>query len=92
MSYVCAVCGEEHDGPPWVWGPDAPLAWANLPDAVREDGELGTDQCVFTEGNEVRCFVRGRLELPVIDFDEPFARLVWVEVRRDDFVDICEKW
>ena len=92
MSYTCSVCDQVHPGPPWVWGPNAPDAWVTIDDAQRVDGELGSDQCVFPEGERARCFVRGRLEIPVHGAEESFAWLVWVEVQQDDFLDMSEKW
>ena len=92
MSYKCSVCGEEHPGPPWVWGPDAPYPWNAADGAQRREGELSSDQCVFPEEERARCFVRGRLEIPVHGNVEPFAWLVWVEVEPNDFLDMREKW
>ena len=93
MSYTCSVCNQIHQGPPWVWGPNAPDAWVRIvDDAQRAEGELGSDQCVFPETDRARCFVRGRLEIPVLGADESFAWLVWVEVQPNDFFDMSEKW
>ena len=93
MSYTCNVCDQIHQGPPWVWGPNAPDVWNSIAtDAQRAEGELSSDQCVFPEVGRARCFVLGRLEIPVPGADESFAWLVWVEVQPNDFLDMTEKW
>src|SRR5262252_2038824 len=92
MSYTCSVCNETHPGPPYVWGPEAPDAWNRADSSQQKDGELGTDQCVFPDGDKPRCFVIGRLEIPVAGEQEPFAWLVWVEVQSNAFFDMSEKW
>ena len=92
MSYECHVCGQEHPGPPSSWGPPAPDAWGLLNESQRSEGELSSDQCVLSDGERGRCFVLGRLEIPVHGQPESFAWLVWVEVQPIDLQDMHEKW
>jgi hypothetical protein len=92
MSYTCSVCDDIHSGPPYVWGPQAPDAWNQVTGGQQTDGELGTDQCVLPDGDKARCFVIGRLEIPVVGEQEPFAWLVWVEVQPEALFDMSEKW
>jgi hypothetical protein len=92
MSYSCSVCGENHPGPPWVWGPDAPDAWNAADESQKSEGELSSDQCVLPDKERARSFVRGRLEIPALGNEESFAWLVWVEVEPNDFLDMREKW
>jgi hypothetical protein len=90
MGYVCSVCNQEHEGPPYAWAPSAPDAWTQLDEYSRDSrGEISTDQCVI-DGEHF--FVIGRLEIPVQDQSEMFAWLIWVEVKREDFYDMTEKW
>jgi hypothetical protein len=89
-SYSCSICGENHEGAPLSWGPDAPDMWVGLPSVGREKrGEVGTDQAMI---DEKHFFIRGRLEIPVIDTADPFAWLVWVEVAVHDFRHMSERW
>lgn len=85
FSFQCRTCGERHEGLP-SFGPDAPLNYAVL---CEEDqnarAELGTDDCIID--NEY-FFVRGRLEVPIIDQSEPFVWLVWCSLSRDSY----EQW
>jgi hypothetical protein len=90
MSYICVACNQEHSGPPLAWGPAAPDAWTQLAETERaERGEISSDQCVI---DDLRFFVLGRLEIPVVRSEDIFAWLVWVEVKPNDFFDISEKW
>ena len=89
-SYTCSNCGQNHNGAPMSWGPDAPDMWAALvPDEREKRGELGTDQCVL---DEEHFFVRGRIEIPVQDTTDPFAWLIWIEVSVGDFLTISDLW
>jgi hypothetical protein len=89
-TFVCSTCGEVHSGAPLSWGPDAPAAWAALSADERvQRGELGTDQCVIDES---KFFIRGRVEIPVVDTKDIFAWLVWAQVERPDFLRMSELW
>jgi hypothetical protein len=89
-TYLCSICGENHRGVPLSWGPDAPDLWAALPRVNHEGhGELGTDQCVM---DEEHWFIRGRVEIPVVDGGDRFAWLAWVEVSEDDFLAMSDMW
>jgi len=89
-SYICGTCGKTHQGAPLRWGPDAPNAWAAMAQHDREKrGELGTDQCVI---DEERFFIRGQIEIPVVDVKDVFAWLVWIEVSAQDFGRMSKLW
>jgi hypothetical protein len=88
--YLCSVCGQNHDGVPLSWGPNAPDMWAALPPEGREErGEVGSDQCVI---DEKHFFIRGRIEIPVLDTGELFAWLVWAEVSARNFLSMFDMW
>jgi hypothetical protein len=64
--------------------------WAALAADEREKrGELGTDQCVIDERH---FFIRGRIEIPVVDTGDLFAWLVWIEVSVKDFLTMSDLW
>ncbi|HWH59918.1 MAG TPA: DUF2199 domain-containing protein [Terriglobales bacterium] len=52
-------------------------------------GEVGSDQCVI---DDKHFFIRGGIEIPLMDMQEDFAWLVWAEVSRTDFLDMSSKW
>src|ERR1017187_3670864 len=61
------------EGPPMAWHFEGPDMWLSLSPADRaKRGELSSDQCVI---DGVHFFVRGLIEIPVIQSDEIFA---WV--------------
>jgi hypothetical protein len=82
-TFQCSCCGETLNGPPLAWHFDAPVAWSSLP-AVgrRKRGEINDDQCVI-DGEHF--FVRGLVEIPVLDGDGPFAWGVWVSLSQTNF-------
>jgi hypothetical protein len=89
-SYLCSVCGKSHEGIPSSWGPDAPDMWAALPVDGREDrGEVGTDQAVIDESH---FYIRGRVEIPVVETGDLFTWLLWVEVSPNDFLSMSDLW
>ncbi|MEM9703298.1 MAG: DUF2199 domain-containing protein, partial [Planctomycetota bacterium] len=51
--------------------------------------ELNADQCVV-DGRIY--FLRGHLELPIVDRDETFAWSVWCSLSERSFAHVCERW
>jgi len=89
-NFTCRTCGQNHEGVPLSWEPDAPDMWVELPKEGRSQrGEVGSDQCVT---DDKHFFIRGRIEIPLMDMQEDFAWLVWAEVSRTDFLDMSSKW
>jgi hypothetical protein len=92
-TYLCRTCGEEHPGPPLVYGPDAPDPYLALsPDDRRQHAELSPELCVIRREGETHFFVRGRLEIPLRGRDETFAWLVWVSLSEASFTRMSEVW
>ena len=82
-TFRCSVCGEEHPGPPLVYDTDAPAYWYGLPPEEREErAELTSDQCVI-DGQHF--FLRGNLEIPILDSQEKLVWGVWVSVSEESF-------
>ena len=52
-------------------------------------GELGSDQCIIDNDH---FFVRGLVEIPVVDDDGPFAWGVWVSLSKASFDRTSELW
>jgi hypothetical protein len=91
-TYVCSVCGREHEGPPLAY--DFPPIPASVGAAVARD-EVGrrtrrTDDQFFLDGE--RFWVKGLLELPVVDAAKPLLFGVWVEVEADVLEAIARAW
>lgn len=84
---------QDHSQPqvlPMVLGPAAPQPYDEIPPEKREQrAVLGAEQC---EIDGERFFVRGRLQIPVHDSQEPFQWLVWVALRASDYIRTCDLW
>jgi len=78
------------DGPPLAWHFDAPDPRSSIPAAERNRrGELSSDQCVI---DNQHFFVRGLVEIPILDGDGPFAWGVWVSLSRANFERATALW
>lgn len=89
-GFVCGTCGEYHDELPMDFGADAPALYGNIPADERESRcDLTPDLCVI---DEEHFFIRGCLELPVIDGDQPFVWGVWASLSKENFRRTFELW
>ena len=72
-----------HEEMPLAWGPDAPDSWGEIPIGDRKRrGNVTSDTCVI-DGELY--FVRGCLDIPILQTDDHFRWLVWVSVSRKSF-------
>jgi hypothetical protein len=90
MRWRCATCGEEHVGLPLDIAFDEPLYW----DGGRAEGDrLTPDLCTWTDDDGVRCFfVRGVIELPILDHPDTFAYGVWSSLSEQSYESVLERW
>jgi hypothetical protein len=66
------------------FGAPAPLNYYAIPEAARARRcDLGSDECVI---DRAFFFVRGCLEIPVHDADEPLIWGVWVSLSEQSFI------
>ena len=69
-GFVCRTCGQTHEGVPLSFAADFPDMYANLPESDRGARALiSLDQCIV---DETWFFIRGCLEIPVLDSSEVF--------------------
>lgn len=89
-NYTCVTCGKLHEGLPLSFAAEFPDSYANL---TREDRDtrtvIGTDQCII---DQKWFFIRGCLEIPILDSDEMFLWGLWASVREEVFDEISECW
>jgi hypothetical protein len=72
------------------YGADVPYWYSVIaPEERDRRAELSSDQCVIEEKN---FFVRGILEIPVIDGASPFSWGVWVSLSEANFLRASELW
>lgn len=89
-SYICRSCGQQHSDLPTVYGADAPALLETIPANEREArAEINDDLCMI---DEQHFFIRGRIEIPILNSDEHFCWLVWVSLSEQNFVRTCELW
>jgi hypothetical protein len=72
------------------WGFDAPAYWEG-PRGERD--EINDDLCIWTDdGGQENFFIRGVLELPVVDLDQVFLYGVWSSLSEESFTRAVELW
>ncbi|HEY1374813.1 MAG TPA: DUF2199 domain-containing protein [Candidatus Binatia bacterium] len=88
-TYVCATCGETHQGLPMSYGASAPALWYMIPPEERAArAELSSDQCIIDD----HYFLLGGIYIPVKDAAKQFMWLSWVSLSAVDFVRAAELW
>lgn len=88
LGFVCSCCGQRHPDLPMAYHAEAPIYWSGrLPFSRRN--RLNSDQCVI-KGEAF--FIRGLIEIPVVDADDVFAWGVWVSLSRENFAQADELW
>ena len=80
MSYICAICGEEHDDLPAI-GSAAPFHWSS--DLESESNSLLTADLCIIEGRDY--FIRGVIQIPIHDTEITFDWGVWVTQKKENF-------
>src|SRR6185437_10206036 len=88
--YLCHSCGQQHDEIPLSFAADYPDPYANLSREDRDNRALiSSDQCII---DREQFYLRGCLELPIIDSEDVFLWGVWARVHEKDFDTIHEFW
>lgn len=87
-GFLCRTCGEWHKGLPFDYGYAAPHYWSN---DLKDDPDsfLQQDFCVI---KKVYFFVRGIVEIPVLESDITFRYGVWASLSKSNFDRIVELW
>jgi len=89
-TWTCRCCGKRFDTLPLDFGCEAPDHWFQIPASERQNrGKLDSDVCIIDDKD---IFIRGCLEIPIINQDEKFMWGVWVSVSRESFDRILELW
>jgi len=90
MSWTCVTCGQSHDDIPLSFAADYPDDYANMSIEEREQRAIaGSDQCVIDED---QFYIRGCLEIPLLESDGVFLWGLWASVWKDDYLEISECW
>jgi hypothetical protein len=87
-GFHCRQCGEYHAELAMSFGAEAPAFYDMLPPEEREQrADCCSDLCVI---DDRWYFVRGCLEIPVLDGDGPFIWGVWASVSETSFKRIIQ--
>jgi hypothetical protein len=90
FGFYCSDCGNYHKEIPMAYGHDAPNQYYKIPEEEREKRCVLTgDQCII---DDELYFIRGRIEIKVEAEEEPFAWNVWVELSKEDFERMGDRW
>ena len=89
-GFVCGKCGQFHAELPMAFGADAPANYDLIPQAEQEARcDLTSDVCMIDEQD---FFVRGCLEIPVVDGPRPFIWDVWTSISKHSFQRMAQLW
>ena len=89
-NYVCRTCGQTHEGVPLSFAADFPDMYANMSESDRGTRALiGSDQCIV---DEEWFFIRGCLEIPILESSEVFVWGLWASIKEEVFNEISESW
>jgi len=89
----CSECHQVHFDVTPLLGPSAPDDWLAVSEGERLEAELTPDICILTDDGRTRHFVRGHIQLPVVDAYPPvFVWSVWVELDEDSMGLVARSW
>ena len=89
MSWKCHTCGIEHDDLPLCFGIDAPWRALVPENEFAKRVDLTPEQCVV---DEQQFFIRGHIEIPILEYSEPLAFSVWASLSEKSFSHMCRRW
>jgi hypothetical protein len=89
-GFVCRTCGRFHAELPMSFGADAPVPYYAIPENERKARcDLTSDACVI---DSEHFFIRGCLEIPVLEGTRPFVWGVWTSLSKQNFKRMAEMW
>ena len=89
-TWTCRCCGQSFDTLPMEYAVPAPRNWFAIAEAERATrAQLTSDLCII-DGTER--YVRGCLEVPVLDSPEHLEFGVWVSISEQSLDRILELW
>ena len=90
IGFICKCCGEFHEELPTSFSSDAPIYYESASPEEREERfELDDDLCVM---DDEHYFIRGCIEIPIINTEEYLIWGVWVSLSEINFNKTVENW
>ena len=88
-TWTCQCCGQQFHDLMLDVVLHVPDPWLDLTEAERESrGMIDSDCCVIDQ----HYFIRGCLDIPILDFADVFSWGVWVSVSKENFKLILDLW
>ncbi len=89
-GFTCGTCGKFHAELPMDFAVEIPYPYLVIPTEERKSRcYLTSDVCVI---DKKEFYIRGCLEIPLIDGPRPFAWGVWVSLSEKSFKRVIELW
>ncbi|WP_281886546.1 DUF2199 domain-containing protein [Paenibacillus sp. YYML68] len=86
----CPHCNEKLKEIPLCYGSNAPYVFYTIDKKERElRFDLNKDQCVM---DDKFFFIRGHIEIPVLESDDIFIWSAWVSLSEENFIKSTELW
>lgn len=92
MSFTCVECGAEHDLNDVSFGAAEPLQWSLLSKDEREKSSLGGEQCEIECAEGRSFYIRGCIEIPILNTDRSFTWGVWCSLSEQSYGEMVEHW
>lgn len=90
VGFTCHTCGQHHAELPMDFAANLPNPYLAIPAEERQSRcYLTSDVCVI---DAKEFYVRGCLEIPVLDGPRPFVWGVWVSLSEKSFKRVVELW
>jgi hypothetical protein len=90
LNWTCHCCGEQQDELPLDIFMEFPDPWLDIPPAERSRrGIANKDVCLI---DDKWFFLRGCIEIPVVDLGDLFIWGVWVSLSSKSFERVKELW
>jgi hypothetical protein len=90
VSFICAICGREHESVPRDMAYRRPAHVFDVPEAEWPQRVYCTDDLCVVDGQHF--LIRGILALPIAGTDEEFRWGPWAQVEQADFKRYYELW
>lgn len=89
-GFVCKCCGKYYKELPMSYGSAVPDYFFDIPDDEQESRvEMNDDQCII---DDKYFYIRGNIEIPIIDTNQKFVWDVWVSLSEENFVKTNDFW
>lgn len=87
-GFKCSCCGEFHEGLPLDYGAQFPVYYFEVPEDERGERILVNDDLCVVDNKFF--FIRGCIEIPILDVDESFIWGVWCSLSEKSFNRVME--